>query len=95
MRIFFLASVLFGLSIVPAIAEEKLQPTTVSRSFVCLSEQALQVEEAKASSDLRTATASADNAVEAKYKAHLEATEVCKKAGQLYRWSGDWQSKDS
>lgn len=95
MRIFFLASVLLGLSIVPAMAEEKLQPTTVSRSFVCLSEQALQVEEAKVSSDLRTVTASAGSAVDAKYKAHLEATGVCKKEGQLYRWSGDWQSKDS
>ncbi len=93
MRIFFLAFVLLGLSIVPATAEEKLQPTTVSRSFVCLSEQASQAE--TAASDLRTATASAGSAVEAKYKAHLEATGVCKKEGQLYRWSGDWQSKDS
>lgn len=95
MRIFFLSFVLLGLSIVPASAQEKLQPTTVSRSFVCLSEQATQAEDAKAASDLRTATASASSAVEAKYKAHLEATGICKKEGQLYRWSGDWQSKDS
>jgi hypothetical protein len=93
MRIFFLAFVLLGLSIVPANAES---PATVSRSFVCLSEQALQSEDTKAVAyDLRTATASASNAVEAKYKAHLEATGVCKKEGQLYRWAGDWQSKDS
>jgi hypothetical protein len=95
MRIFFLSFVLLGLSIVPANAEEK-SPATVSRSFVCLSEQALQPEDTKAvASDLRTATASASSAVEAKYKAHLEATGVCKKEGQLYRWSGDWQSRDS
>jgi hypothetical protein len=95
MRTFFLAFVLLGLSIVPATAAEKLQPTTVARSFVCMSEQALQTEDAKAASNLRTVTASAGNAEDAKYKAHLEATEVCKKEGQLYRWSGDWQLKGS
>ena len=95
MRIFFLAFVLLGLSIVPATAAEKLQPTTLSRAFVCMSEQALQTEEAKAASDRRTATASASNEEDAKYKAHLEATGVCKKEGQLYRWSGDWQLKGS
>jgi hypothetical protein len=95
MRTFFLAFVLLGLSIVPATAAEKLQPTTLSRSFVCLSEQALQTEEAKATSALRTATASAGNEEDAKYQAHLEATGVCKKEGQMYRWSGDWQLKGS
>jgi hypothetical protein len=88
MRTFFLAFVLLGLSIVPATAAEK----TVSRSFVCL-----PTENATATADLptRTVTASADNPEDAKYKAHLEATEVCKKEGQLYRWSGDWQSRGS
>ena len=86
MRIFFLAFVLLGLSIVPATAAE----ITVSRSFVCL-----QTEDAKTTSNLRTATASADNEEDAKYKAHLEATEVCKKEGQMYRWAGDWQLKSS
>jgi hypothetical protein len=88
MRTFFLAFVLLGLSIVPATAAEKLQPTTVSRSFVCIGEQ---VADAQAAPNLRKVTATAGNEEDAKYKAHLEATEVCKKEGQLYRWSGDWQ----
>jgi hypothetical protein len=95
MRTFFLAFVLLGLSVVPATAAEKLQPTTISRAFICLSEQALQTAEAKATSAPRTATASAGNEEDAKYQAHLEATGVCKQEGQLYRWSGDWQIKGS
>jgi hypothetical protein len=93
MRTFFLAFVLLGLSVVPATAAE--QPKIISRSFVCLSEQALQTEEAKATSAPRTATASAGSEEDAKYQAHLEATGACKKEGQLYRWSGDWQLKGS
>lgn len=95
MRTVFLTFVLLGLSIVPAAVAQTQQPMTVFRSFVCISEQASQTGDAKAASALRTATGSAGNEEDAKYKAHLEATEVCKKEGQLYRWSGDWQLKSS